>query len=247
MPLQIGNRRFAPGVFGTFATVIVMAGLVSLGFWQLRRADEKQALLATLAEGQKTTVLLAGVNANSLPRYQRVVASGRYVSAQQVLLDNMPSGTGKPGYHVLTPFLLDDGAVLLVDRGWVPVGSDRSVLPEVELDETPRELGGVLDGLPVPGMRMGAPETPATWPKVLNFPERAQLTEVYGERLLEPILLLDPSAGEGFERLWAARFGFDPRRHVGYAIQWFGLALALLVIYLIVNLKRTLPANGNQE
>lgn len=247
MPLKIGNRLFAPGVFGTFATVIVMAGLVSLGFWQLRRADEKQALLATLAAGQKTTAVLTEVNAASLPRYQRVTASGRYVSAQQVLLDNMPSGTGKPGYHVLTPFVLDDGAVLLVDRGWVPVGPDRSVLPEVAVEETPRELGGVLDGLPVPGMRMGTPETPATWPKVLNFPERAQLQAVYGERLLEPILLLDGNAADGFERLWAARFGFDPRRHVGYAIQWFGLGLALLAIYLVVNLKRIRPANGIQE
>ncbi len=247
MPLKIGNRHFAPGVFGTFATVIVMAGLVSLGFWQLRRAEEKQALLATLAEGQKTTAILTAANAASLPRYQRVTVSGRYVSTQQVLLDNLPSSTGKPGYHVLTPFVLADGAVLLVDRGWVPVGPDRSALPEIGVDETPRELGGVLDGVPQPGMRMGSPEIPATWPKVLNFPERAELTAVYGERLLEPVLLLDSNAGDGFERLWAARFGFDPRRHVGYAIQWFGLGLALLAIYVIVNLKRTEPAKGNQE
>lgn len=247
MPLKIGNRLFDPSVFGTFATVLVMAGLVSLGFWQLRRADEKQVLLATLAEGQKSTALLTGANAGSLPRYQRVTVSGKYSSGQQLLLDNMPSGEGKPGYHVLTPFVLEDGAVLLVDRGWVPVGSDRSVLPEVAVGEAPRELGGVLDGLPQPGMRMGTPEVPATWPKVLNFPERAHLTAVYGERLLEPILLLDGNAADGFERLWAARFGFDPRRHVGYAIQWFGLGLALLAIYLIVSCKRIRAADGNQE
>ncbi len=241
---RFGNRVFAPGLTPTLITVVVMAGLVSLGFWQLRRADEKRDLLATFAAGQTTTVALTAVNAAELPRYQRVTAAGRFDPARQILLDNMPSSTGSAGYHVLTPLVLEDGGLLLVDRGWIPVGRDRATLPDIAVSGEQRQVAGLLDALPQPGMRLGHPDvSQASWPRVLNFPEHADLAAVYGEHLQRPILLLDPGAEGGFERVWEARFGFGPERHIGYAIQWFALSLALVAIYFVVNLRRPAVAS----
>jgi len=238
MPVRIGNRTFAPGPVASLLALAVLAGLVSLGSWQLDRADEKRALLESFALGQSNIAGLSGATAAGLPRYQKVFASGRYLPEKQILLDNMPSAAGAPGYRVLTPFALDDGALVLVDRGWVPVGTDRRVLPDVAVDAAPRRITGLIDDLPRPGMRLGEPGAgPADWPWVVNFPTRAELAAVFGGGLLEPLVLLDAAQPDGFERQWEARFGFGPERHIGYAVQWFALSLAWLAIYFIVNLK----------
>jgi surfeit locus 1 family protein len=239
MPVRFRNRIFAPSLLGTVLTAIVLAGLTNLGFWQLRRADEKRELLAAYAAGQGTSVPLTAGNAGVLPRYQQVTASGRYEADRQLLLDNMPSKSGAPGFRVLTPFRVDGGnGLVLVDRGWIPVGPDRSVLPGIEVDGNHREIRAMLDELPRPGVRLGAADNAAgTWPKVVNFPQHDELVAMYGEPLLQPLMLLDPAVDAGFERAWEARFGFEPERHVGYAVQWFSLSAALLVLYFVASLR----------
>lgn len=246
MPVRFGNRVFAPSLFGTALTVLVLAGLTNLGFWQLRRAEEKRELLAAYAAGQGTSIPLAASNAGDLPRYQQVTASGRYESDRQLLLDNMPSKAGAPGFRVMTPFRLDEGsALVLVDRGWIPVGPDRSVLPGIDVDGTHREIRAMLDELPRPGVRLGAADDAAgTWPRVVNFPQHDELVAMYGEPLLQPVMLLDPAEDAGYERAWEARFGFEPERHVGYAVQWFSLSAALFVLYVVASLR---PANREPD
>jgi surfeit locus 1 family protein len=241
MPVRFRNRVFAPSLLGTVLAALVLAGLANLGFWQLRRADEKRELMAAYAAGQGTSVPLAAGNAGKLPRYQQVVASGRYEPAKQLLLDNMPSKSGAPGFRVLTPFRLDGGAGLaLVDRGWIPVGPDRSVVPDIDVDGSHREIRAMLDEFPRPGIRLGAADDAAgRWPRVVNFPQHAELVAMYGEALLQTVLLLDPAEDAGYERAWEARFGFEPERHVGYAIQWFSLSAALLVLYVVASLRPT--------
>lgn len=237
MPVRIGRRLFAPSLYAIAATVAALTGFAGLGFWQLDRAAEKRALLAEYANGQRTMVALAAASAAILPRYQRVTADGRFDATRQVLLDNMPSGTGAPGYQVLTPFLLDGGGIVLVNRGWIPLGRNRNELPALDVGEESRRIEGMMDRLPVPGMRLAAVEAAASWPRVLNFPEYGELAEIYGAQLIEPVLLLDPKDADGFARDWSARVGIGPLRHVGYAIQWFALGVALIVIFVVVNLK----------
>ncbi|MEQ1579128.1 MAG: SURF1 family protein [Steroidobacteraceae bacterium] len=242
MPVRFRNRVFAPSLTGTALTVLVLAGLTNLGLWQLRRAEEKRELLAAYEAGQGTIIPLAAGSAGDLPRYQQVTASGKYESDRQLLLDNMPSKSGAPGFRVMTPFRLDGGSgLVLVDRGWIPVGPDRSVLPGIDVDEAHREIRAMLDELPRPGVRLGAADDAAgTWPRVVNFPEHEELVAMYGEPLLQPVMLLDPAEDAGYERAWEARFGFGPERHVGYAVQWFSLSAALLVLYFVASLR---PAN----
>jgi len=248
---RLGNRRFAPTVLGTALLLAVGTGLVSLGLWQLRRAEEKRELLSAYAQGTQggpgAALDLSTADMRRLPRYLQVSAAGRYDGGRQILLDNMPSAQGQPGYQVLTPFVLQaSGAVLLVDRGWVPLGPTRAVLPSIGIgrsgEEPTRVVRGRLDELPRPGVRLGQAEVPVGWPKVLNYPEYAELAGVYGERLLPRILLLGSDEPDGYERQWQLRFGFGPERHTGYAITWFAMAATLFIIYLVVSFR---PHSGN--
>jgi surfeit locus 1 family protein len=242
MSLRIGRREFAPRAWAVAATLVVVAGCVALGGWQLRRGQEKQVLLETFAHGTATSVELQGLlTVAGLPRYQHVRANGSYDTNRQVLLDNMPSQAGKPGYRVLTPFRRDGSdTLLLVDRGWVPLGASRSVLPAVSVSPGHRTVSGRLDTLPEPGVRVGEAGVPGDrgWPRVLNFPRQQDVEQALGERVESRILLLDPAAPDGFERAWRPAMRFGPERHLGYAIQWYALALAVLVAFIALSLRR---------
>ncbi len=240
MSLRIGNRSFTPRAWAVVLTVALLAVFVSLGWWQVGRAREKQAMMESFARGTETSVVLTGVGVDELPRYQHVSAEGHYEPERHVLLDNMPSSTGQPGYRVLTPFRRGAGdKVLLVDRGWVPLGVSRDQLPVVFVDPKPRTIAGRLDGLPVPGIRVGEAQAPGAtgWPRVLNFPTQADVEAVLGEKVESRVVLLDASNPDGYERTWRPSVGFPPERHLGYAIQWFALALTLIVIFVALSLK----------
>ena len=245
MSLRIGNRAFAARAWAVLATAVLLATFVSLGWWQIGRAREKQAMIESFARGTQTSVELAdGITIDELPRYQHIRVEGRYDPAHQVLLDNMPSQQGRPGYRVLTPFVRESSDVLLlVDRGWVPLGESREVLPAVYVSPEHRTVQGRLDQLPVPGVRVGAAGVPGdtSWPRVLNFPRQQDIEKELGARVESRILLLDPSAPNGYERVWRPALNFGPERHFGYAIQWFALALAVLVTFIALSLKRVDP------
>ena len=69
---------------------------------------------------------------------------------------------------------------------------------------------------------------------------------MYGETILPRIVLLDENEPDGFRRDWSTRFSvgeFGPEKHIGYAVQWFGLAFALIAIYVIVGIKQSSTAS----
>ncbi len=229
----------------TLLTLAALAGLISLGRWQLHRADEKRALYDAFAAGTDTVrVLDSGTGA--LPRYQHVRASGRYDPTRQVLIDNMSNAASRAGYYVITPFELAGGGRVLVNRGWVPLGAHRADKPRVEVPADPREIQGRTDNLPRAGIRLGgsAPLAPP-YPVVADFPTREELAALMHETdwtRAAQVVLLDAAEPDGYLREWQPP-GFPPMRHVAYAVQWFGLAAALAVIYGVTNLHRV-PGSG---
>jgi surfeit locus 1 family protein len=244
MSLRIGRRVFAPPAWGLVLTGLALAAFISLGSWQLGRAREKQVLIDSFAAGGRDTVDATGLGFDDLPRYQQVRLRGSYDSARQILLDNMPSAAGRPGYRVLTPLERADGrGWVLVDRGWVPLGATRADLPDVAVAGGQREVIGVLDGLPVPGLRVGPAAAPgaSSWPRVMLFPTEADLESALATEVESRIVLLDPGAADGFERNWRPSLGFGPERHLGYAIQWFAFALVAVVMLIALNLRRVPP------
>lgn len=239
------TRRFSPSVFATLLTIVGVGLFGRLGFWQLHRAQEKQVLLEQYAAGQLSTVDLSAAVAGTLPRYQQVRARGHYDPSHQILLDNMPSEHGQPGYRVVTPFELEQGGSILVDRGWVAMGTTRDVLPDIAVTADTQTIVGRLDLLPRAGVQLGdADETPTGgWPRVMNFPQHATVENVLDRSLLQGLVLLDPAQPNGYERAAQMHFGsdseFGPQRHLAYAVQWFALAATAVVIYLILGFRRT--------
>ena len=144
-----------PHPVAVLATALLVAVCVWLGYWQLDRAREKQALIDGFRRGDATSVDITSRSLDGLARYQTVNARGAYEPRRQILLDNMPAADGRPGYRVLTPFRrTTGGALLLVDRGWVPLGDSREHLPALDVPDDAREITGRVDQPPVPGLRM---------------------------------------------------------------------------------------------
>jgi surfeit locus 1 family protein len=237
--MRIANRNFSPTLLAVALTLAAVALFVRLAFWQLSRAAEKDALQAKFVAGQSSVVELTAANAAGLTQYQRVTARGHYDSAHQILLDSMPSAMGQPGYRVVTPFELQDGGWLLVDRGWHRPGATRSDIPNVTVGEAARTIAGQLSVLPRPGVRIGAqPGAERSWPRVMSFPEQATVEQALGRKVLPGLVLLDPDQPDGFERAWQARADLGSERNLGYAVQWFGFAVLAIVLFVVMGLRR---------
>lgn len=237
--MHLGSRIFSPRPVTTLLTLVLLVLLVALGRWQLRRAAEKQALFDAFDKGDTATQPIAAGTAE-LPRYQHVEAEGAYDDAQQVLIDNMTDSSGRAGYFVITPFALTGGGWVLVNRGWVPLGSSRAVLPGVEVSPRARRLRGRTDHLPAPGIQLGqAAALHPPFPVVAAFPAHADIARLVNvgpwTRAAE-VVLLDADQPDGYVRQWHAP-GLPPLRHIAYAVQWFGLAAALCVLYVVTNLR----------
>jgi surfeit locus 1 family protein len=244
--IKIGSRIFAPRVFTTLLTLVFIALLVSLGRWQLRRADEKRVLFDSFAAGTDVTRLIDG-STPPLQRYQHIEAGGHYDQGRQVLIDNMVNGE-RAGYFVITPFALAGGSWILVNRGWVPMGASRAERPSIPVAGDTRRIRGRADHMPSPGIQLGTrAELAPPYPVVAAFPTRAEIARLLGEASWAPatdLVLLDAGEPDGYVRNWTAP-GFPPLRHIGYAVQWFALALTLFIIYIVTNLRRVgAPGQG---
>lgn len=240
-----GAWRFRPGLASTIAVLFLLPPLLSLGFWQLDRARQKAELQTAFAEHfDRVPIPLSEIvePGDFAHLYRRVVASGRYDGERQLLLDNQVRD-GRPGYHVLTPMRLIDGTAILVNRGWIPVGESRQVLPEIAVTTEPVAVGGWLAQPANPGLRLGdAGGADRRWPRVLQYVDYERLAAILEYSLHPTILLLEPEAPGGYWRDWQPRFGgIGPERHQGYAMQWFALSAALAILYLAVGVRR-LPA-----
>jgi surfeit locus 1 family protein len=240
VPITFGNRTFEPRLFTTLLTIVLLVLLVSLARWQLRRADEKRALWDSFAAGTDLSQRI-DLNTPKIPRYRHVEAEGRYDETRQVLIDNMFNAE-RAGYYVITPFALTGGGWILVNRGWVPLGASRATRPAVPVGDNMRRLRGRADNLPAPGIRMGvrAALVPP-FPVVAPFPNAADFAQLLHEQNwthAAELVLLDADQPDGYARNWLPP-GFPPIRHLGYAVQWFSLAVALMVIYVVTNFRRT--------
>ncbi len=221
-------------VWTVLLTLIAATLFSSLGIWQLGRAEEKRALFAAYALGAGGTTIdgLGGADATE-QRYQLVRLQGHYDAGHQVLLDNI-SHAGQSGYQVLTPFITAGGSVL-VNRGWAPASGDRRRLPDVGVSDQPRLLTGRIDRLPRPALRLAADTvvSASPWPRRLLFPTVEEISAQTGYALRDFQLLLNPDEADGFVREWKPAL-MEPEKHIGYAIQWFGLAATVVFIFIIL-------------
>lgn len=231
--------RLRPPLWAVLALLPALTLLLGLGFWQLQRGHDKAALAAVYAAAQDDEPVR--LHADTAPPGQgvrAVIARGRYLPEQQLLLDNQ-SRQRVPGYHVWTPFALSSGGRVLVNRGWIPVAADRRTPPLLPAPEGEIELRGLWRTLPVPGLHLAADCETAPWPRIVQYPRAEDLACHYDPPPASGLLLLDPAEDGGYVREWRIGAEVPPERHYAYAAQWFAFAGTLLVIFVLTNLKRS--------
>ena len=207
---------------------------IALGVWQIQRGDEKTRLEAQFlaSQGQLPTT---HADIASLPAFTRVRLEGRYDPDRYLLLDNQ-TRDGRVGYAVLSLFNTDDGRAYLINRGWVPSGSDRSAWPRVATPDGRVSVTGSIwrdAGLSWAGRD-------ENWNG--SWPARIQRIDVeqFGERIaaLVPVeIRLEPGTTGALETRYVAPV-FGPEKHYGYAVQWFLLAAVLAALYAHFGLRR---------
>jgi len=237
--VRLGGRVFAPSPALTALLVLLALGFVLLGRWQWRLGEAHAAQYRRFVHGAARIVTLGSASLASVPDYQRVRVRGTYEGARQFLLDNSIHD-GQDGYQVLTPLKRSPGDTVLVDRGWVPFTGSRARLPDVALAASgPVTVVGRVARLPVAGLAFGraAPPPGNRWPKVTSFPRFSDLSAALGRPVEPRILLLAAGAPDGYVRRWRPP-GMPAMKNWGYAVQWWALAAAAGVIWLVLSLRR---------
>jgi surfeit locus 1 family protein len=211
--------------------------LVSLGFWQLGRADEKRVFLEKqqLSEAKKVIKSVSAINIEPEElRYRKVELSGQYDHEHQFLIDNQILN-GQVGYFVMTPFKLGNNPykAVLVNRGWVALNKDRRILPELSIATLSTTLTGRINTYPVVGIQLAGAEIPTeTWPSVVQVIDNGILSKKLGYLLFPFQIELDADMSDGYSREWKKNTIMPPEKHIAYAVQWFGLAITLTILFI---------------
>lgn len=227
--------------------VVFAIACAFLSHWQFSRNEERSAQLALVeanydAEPVPLDELIpAGGEFSAGDQWRPVALVGEYLADEQLLARNRPHG-GTAAYEVLVPFRLDDGRVLVIDRGWVPPGDDQpapEAVPEPP-DGRVTVIARLKPGEPLPASGRSAPEGQVP---TINLPFIAESSSAGTARAIElgaygvmvsedpapataPQPLEDPSA--------------DPGPHLSYAIQWILFAIMgfVFITYVIRTERR---------
>ncbi len=235
------NRMRKPSWFSVMTTVLGVFFLSSLGVWQLQRAEEKKQIQYE-NESRKSSAPVAFSFPISDPtslRFKRIQVQGKFISDKQFVLDNQVLDRAV-GYNILTPFKLANSTnIVLVDRGWVPLTDSRDHLPNIAVNEDLRSLVGMVYVPYGKAFSLGEIDNGTkTWPRLIQFIDFEALETRLGENLLPLTLRMDANQKDVFKAQWAL-FTASPKRHLGYAVQWFSLALTLLVIFIVLHLPKS--------
>jgi surfeit locus 1 family protein len=240
--LEFSFLRSPKWISGVLIAGMAIVLFVNLGLWQLRRLDERGTLNTTItermtgaAESLDDVLVQFGPDPEDL-EYRRVVVSGTYQTADEVILQARSQG-GRSGNNVLTPLVTATGDVLVVDRGWVPIDVEGppvagAVPAALEVTVTgilrKSETFGPLGDVPATGpvTHIGRIDLPALadgWGVAVLPVSLALEIQDPGQQVDFPVPLPLPDVGEG--------------PHLGYAIQWFLFAMVVAVGFPILVIR----------
>ncbi len=227
---------FRPRLWPTIIVLMMLPILIGLGIWQLHRLTWKTELLATIAARMNAApVDLPAMIVDSQGwAFRNVTLSGHFADVEPFHLYGRIYN-GKAGVHLLIPLIRDDGSAVLVDRGFVPFEAG-GALVDYRREQGPVTVTGVVR----------EPE-PAGW-----FLPRAKPAEniwyavdiaamaAASHLNLAPIYVAARPSGEtGWPAATGGTEGTGIRNeHLNYAIFWFSMAGALLLIFVLSSRPR---------
>jgi surfeit locus 1 family protein len=234
--MTISGWRFTPRLWSTVIAVVVIAVMVQLGNWQLSRAREKesrQEKLETLSRQPAVSLPSEPVKLEDF-QYRKTEVHGTYLPKYTVYLDNKIY-KGAAGYHIITPLRIGASPMyVLVNRGWVAAERDRSKLPDVPVPSGTVVVSGIATTATQKTLELSKELVSGQVWENLDLERFRNMTGLQ----LQPVMILQQNdAKDGLVRKWA-RPDLGMGKNLGYAFQWFAMALAVLIIYLVLSVKR---------
>ncbi|WP_185234205.1 SURF1 family protein [Teredinibacter franksiae] len=218
----------------TAFSVLLLPVLLSLGIWQMGRAQEKQTLQQSwLAEQAEPAVDYREILATA-ESVRRVYLEGEFYREKFWLIENKQLA-GELGYQVVMPFKTQLGDWILVNRGWIKAGYYREDNPTINTTTGVHRITGTLK---YPSDSRFIEHKPTE--KALNWPHRlleidiALMAKQAGQHFEPQALLIDPDSQDALLVNWQP-INMTPEKHRGYAVQWFAMAFALCVLWLATN------------
>ncbi len=226
------KRRFRPGWKMSLFVLVMLPVVLSLGFWQLDRAEEKRRFESAYLD---RIGALASEPGETVEDFQRIRLVGAFEPGRDYLLDNQIRD-GQIGFGVISLFRTDDGRGWLINRGFVPGDRARRSLPEITSPAGRVTLTGLvwpeLGLVPV----FGADNWAEGWPKVIQRIEVARMVAPFENMMTVEVRL---EAGQpGVFAPAVTELNMPAEKHTGYAVQWFGLALALCIGFVVFGFRR---------
>jgi surfeit locus 1 family protein len=227
-----GPVRFRPTFWPTVMTVPMVLILIALGSWQVHRLYWKEALIA-----ERTARLAApaidlpadpGPGADLEFRHARM--TGHFLNDKEMLLAAR-SIHDELGFHVIVPFLRDGAGAVMVDRGFVPLDHKEAASRPQGQIEGPTQVAGIVRRQPVPGWF-----TPDNQPAsgVWYWIDLPTMAKTAGLEAVAPVYLeADATANPGGLPIGGQTRWQLPNDHLQYAITWYALAVAAVVIYIL--------------
>ena len=221
----------------------VAAACAWLGSWQLQRMHAKQALLdasAQVLEQRRAQPLAVAADPSRARAYDWAAGRGHFAGVPAVILDNQ-NRSSQPGiraYRVFEP--AGQGQPLLVELGWLPLPGDRR-MPAIDVPARGQvEISGLLLPPPSAGLASAAVQRQDDGTALVVALDPATVADALQLPALAPrVLRLDPDLAMGYARdLELLPNTLPPDRHLGYAVQWFALAAAVLVIALVLTVRQ---------
>jgi surfeit locus 1 family protein len=232
----MSNLRFRPSLWPTLAAVAGIALTLALGNWQLGRGNDKAALAERIKSASRDA-LIAMPSAEIKPddvAWRRVEVRGRFEPKYAVFIDNRVLH-GVVGYHIVMPLRIGDSErYVLVNRGWVAGTNARSELPQIA---TPSRMVTVVGLATVPSKRFLELSTQVAegnvWQNLVLERYRAAVPIE-----IQPVVIQQENdLDDGLKREWTPP-DLGINTHYGYAFQWFALAAAILIFYLVIHVRK---------
>ena len=232
--LSVPGGSFTLRLWPTCLSLLMILILLGLGTWQVKRLVWKEQLVATIAERSKAQPQdVTSIRDMSDVDYRHAEASGVFENDKELYLSSI-SLNGEGGYHVLTPLDLPNGNTLLVDRGFIPYDKRD---PKTRSDGETIGPVTVLGLLRRPIHKWFEPQNDPSKNNWYGIDIDAMAKQAGLTNVLPFVLEADAKENPGGYPVGGQTHISLPNNHLGYALTWYGLALALFVMYLGAHYK----------